>query len=128
MLSIQAVGLIRVWLEQQDNAMMVDIGPTGLGSLKRLGLDPQQIDSFVFIHLHGDHIAGFPFWLLDGLFRNPRERSVKVIGPLGIERQLKQLTEILYGDILNRDGAFEIDFEELLPNQSSTVTGRSMDS
>ncbi|MEE2901974.1 MAG: MBL fold metallo-hydrolase [Myxococcota bacterium] len=112
------------WLEQQDAAtIMVDLGPTGPGSLKRLGLDPQQIDSFVFTHLHGDHIAGFPFWLLDGLFQNPRERSVKVIGPLGIERRLKQLTEILYGDILDRDGAFEIDFEELLPNQSVSYGG-----
>ena len=97
---------------------MVDIGPTGLSSLKRLGLDPQRIDCFVFTHLHGDHIAGFPFWVLDGLFQNPREHSVKVIGPHGIETRLKQLTKILYGEILDRDDAFAIHFEEILPGQS----------
>ena len=104
------------WLEDRSaTTMMVDFGPTALGSLKRLGLDPQQIDTFVFTHLHGDHIAGFPFWVLDGLFQNPRKRSVKVVGPLGIERKMKQLIKMLYGDILERDEGFEIQFEELLP-------------
>ena len=53
-------------------SLLLDCGPTTLGGLKSLGIDPREIDAIAISHFHGDHAAGVPFLLIDYQFENRR--------------------------------------------------------
>src|SRR5215510_9034637 len=61
--------------------LMVDFGPTALAGLRQNRLPPESIDGIAFTHLHGDHIGGFPFMLIDALYNAPRRRALPILGP-----------------------------------------------
>jgi len=49
------------WVETPGGVVLFDTGgdgPTLLGNLVRLGLDPQAVDVVVLSHIHGDHTGG----------------------------------------------------------------------
>ena len=71
------------WLvDDARGAFAVDFGATALAALKRLGRDPDQIDAVHFTHLHGDHIGGWPFLLVDAVYRSQRRKPLLVTGQL----------------------------------------------
>jgi ribonuclease BN (tRNA processing enzyme) len=72
-------------------SMLLDCGPATLNELKKLGIDPREIDGVVVSHFHGDHVAGLPFLLLDDLYENPRREPLIVLGPPGIEQRVWQM-------------------------------------
>lgn len=97
---------------------MIDFGATALLGLRRVGRKPSEIETFVFTHLHGDHIAGFPFLVIDGLFKAPRDTPLRVVGPVGTEDRLMGLLDLTYGRALVDKGhPMEFRFEEVPPGQ-----------
>ncbi len=93
---------------------LVDIGPTGLAAIQRFGVDTRQLDAVFFTHLHGDHIAGWPFLMLHFLYIDQRTRPLHVCGPTGIRAHLESLVGLCYGEIFSQsDAAFPIRFHEL---------------
>ncbi|HXN56769.1 MAG TPA: MBL fold metallo-hydrolase [Myxococcales bacterium] len=103
---------------------LVDAGATVLSSLWRAGIDPERIDAVHLTHLHGDHIAGWPFLLIDGYFRSKRTRPLLATGPPGTGEGLKKLFEACYADAAERSPPFAIEVQELAPGESATVCGR----
>src|SRR5947208_3412825 len=72
------------WLVEDGAPLCaVDLGPTGLLALRRVGRDPQELHAVHFTHLHGDHIAGWPFLLVDAVYRAHRTAPLAVSGPPG---------------------------------------------
>ncbi|MFI5315638.1 MAG: MBL fold metallo-hydrolase [Myxococcota bacterium] len=78
--------------------LLLDCGPTTLGGLKEMGIDPLEIDAIALSHFHGDHIAGVPFLLLDYVYANQRDRPLEILGPPGVEEQLAALTRAYHYD------------------------------
>jgi ribonuclease BN (tRNA processing enzyme) len=66
----------------QEEAVLLDCGASALTSLKRFGLEPNDVTVVAVSHLHGDHFGGLPYLLLDGQFRH-RDRPLHLIGPPG---------------------------------------------
>jgi ribonuclease BN (tRNA processing enzyme) len=81
-----------ILVREAGKTLLLDCGPTTLGGLKQMGIDPREIDAIALSHFHGDHIAGVPFLLLDYVYANTRERPLEILGPPGVETRLAALT------------------------------------
>lgn len=75
--------------------VLVDCGATSLTALRQQQFDPNEIETIVITHLHGDHFGGLPFLILDGQFRR-RTRDLTVVGPPATGDRLTAAMETLY--------------------------------
>ncbi|HJM86933.1 MAG TPA: MBL fold metallo-hydrolase, partial [Candidatus Thalassarchaeaceae archaeon] len=56
-----------------DEKILVDAPPTIIPQLKRANLSPADINTLFITHWHGDHIFGFPFFILERKYISDRE-------------------------------------------------------
>jgi ribonuclease BN (tRNA processing enzyme) len=75
--------------------LLLDCGATSLTAMAQQQLAPNEIDTVLVSHLHGDHFGGLPFLVLDGQFRR-RTHDLTVIGPPGTRARLDQAMETLF--------------------------------
>jgi len=116
------------WLvEDGAPACTVDLGPTAILALRRLGREPQEIGAVHFTHLHGDHIAGWPFLLVDAVYRAHREKPLFVTGPPGTRDRLRALWAACYADAAAKELPFVLEVKELSPGDSAEVCGRRVE-
>ncbi len=109
-------------LSDSERSWLIDSGPTIGAGIEAAGVDTTRIDRVVFTHLHGDHIAGWPFLLLRFLFLDRRTRPVEVIGPRGVRARLEGLAELCYGSVLSApELPFDIDYRELAVERASGI-------
>jgi len=101
-----------IWLEPAGSApLLVDVGPTAVQAMLRYGETPERVERVLFTHLHGDHIAGWPFLLLRLVLGPTRERPLDVHGPSGLRDRLDRLSRACFDDAL-RPESFELRFHE----------------
>ena len=81
--------------DNEPPRVLVDCGATSLVALRKQQIDPNDIDTVIVSHLHGDHFGGLPFLILDGQFRH-RSRDLTVVGPAGTGARLAEAMEVLY--------------------------------
>lgn len=84
------------WLQTGASTVALDFGATSLVGLRRMGLDPNDLDGVVLSHLHGDHFGGLPFLLLDAHFDSRREKPLAIIGPVGTAERLTGALEVFF--------------------------------
>jgi ribonuclease BN (tRNA processing enzyme) len=116
------------WLVEDGGPLCaVDLGPTAILALRRLGRDPQQLQAVHFTHLHGDHIAGWPFLLVDAVYRARREDALFVTGPPGTRDRLQSLWAACYADAAAKELPFPLEVKELSPGDAAEVCGRRVE-
>jgi len=104
---------------------LIDCGTTTLIGMRRLGFQPNDIDTVFVSHLHGDHFGGLPWLLVDAIYVSKRTRPLVVTGPKGIEARFLTAAEALYPDITTakRDFALSfVEYEEQKPLQIGGVS------
>ncbi len=79
-----------------DRPFLIDCGASAPVALQRRGVDPSGICLVIVSHLHGDHVGGLPFVLLDAAYNRPRSESLVIAGPPGIEGRVLETLEALY--------------------------------
>jgi len=110
-------------VEARDRLFLLDCGPTTLSAMKRAGFNPRQLDAIFLSHLHGDHCAGVPFFFLDYLYENPRDRPLQVAGPPGTEERVRGLFQFMFGDAAEpRKLPFAV-FHSLQPEEGQVIEG-----
>jgi ribonuclease BN (tRNA processing enzyme) len=105
--------------------VLLDCGATSLPALRRCGLDPAEVAGVVVSHLHGDHVGGIPFLILNAQFAG-RTGPLTVIGPRGTARRLTGLMEALFPGSAGASRRFAVDVTELEPGASAAAAGVSV--
>jgi len=113
-------------LEDEHGLCAVDFGATALMALKRLGRDPAELRAVHFTHLHGDHIAGWPFLLVDAVYRQERREPLLASGPPGTAERLHALWAACYARAAERLLPFPLEVRELRPGESALLAGREV--
>jgi ribonuclease BN (tRNA processing enzyme) len=79
-----------------EGRVLVDCGASTLAALRRQGIDPEGVDAIALTHLHGDHFAGIPFFLMDAHFASRRTRPLVIAGPVGVKASIARISEVLF--------------------------------
>jgi ribonuclease BN (tRNA processing enzyme) len=110
------------WLvDDARGSYAVDFGPTALLALRKLGRNPEELDAVHFTHLHGDHIAGWPFLLLQH-----RLKPLIASGPPGTRDRLQTLWAACYADTAEKKLPFELQVLEIEPGETHQLCGRTV--
>jgi ribonuclease BN (tRNA processing enzyme) len=99
-------------LEGGPEAVLIDCGATTLIALKRQRIDPGAIGCVLLSHLHGDHIGGLPWLIIDGQFHG-RSRPLVIAGPPETRKRLTTAFEALYPGASDAERPFEMRVVEL---------------
>jgi ribonuclease BN (tRNA processing enzyme) len=115
------------WLiEDEQGLCAVDFGATALMALQRLGRDPQELRAVHFTHLHGDHIGGWPFLLVDAVYRAKRAAPLLASGPPGSAQRLHALWAACYARAAEKPLPFPLEVRELRPGETALLAGREV--
>ena len=109
-----------ILLESGSFRCLVDCGASSLIALKRAAVDPNDIDTILITHLHGDHFGGIPFLVLDGQFSR-RSRRLRVVGLPGLTDRVTQAMEVFFPGSSRAPRKFATEFVELAEGTPSAV-------
>lgn len=110
-------------LDSGDSNILVDCGPAILPALKRAGLNGNRYSHIVISHLHGDHFAGLPFFLIDAMFSSKRLEPLTLVGPPGLEFRLRLAFEVMYPRLIHMERKYELHFIEIVKETPLNVAG-----
>ena len=110
-------------IEADQHLFLLDCGPTTLPAMKRAGIDPRQLEAIFLSHLHGDHFGGVPFFFLEYLYQNPREKPLHIAGPPNAEEKIRELFRLMYGGSGGSKDLPPTEFHVLYPEQPAMIAG-----
>ena len=101
----------------RGTTLLIDPGPAIQTAIKRFGIEIAAIDVVLLTHLHGDHIAGVPFLLLDYQFDSRRTRPLIIAGPKPLATRLERLTTTCYDELSRRQLRFRLHYQLMRAGQ-----------
>jgi ribonuclease BN (tRNA processing enzyme) len=110
-------------VRSETSTFLIDCGASTLIGMRRLGLEPNDIDTVFVTHLHGDHFGGLPWLLVDAIYVSKRTRPLIVTGPKGIEARFLVAAEALYPNITTAERSFDLRFEDYAERKPLAVAG-----
>lgn len=109
-------------VESGEARFLIDFGATSMAAMKRAGVNADDIPLIFITHLHGDHVGGLPFLLLEAALVHKRAAPLTLAGPPGLRAHLPRLTDTLFpGTPLELP--FELNVIELAPDIRTHVSG-----
>jgi ribonuclease BN (tRNA processing enzyme) len=100
---------------------LIDCGASSLTAMARCGVDRPAIDAILISHLHGDHFAGVPLFLLDAAVVSKRTKPLVVAGPPGLEVRIRATLELLFPGALQAAPTFHLEFIELHERETADI-------
>ncbi len=110
-------------IEAPGASFLLDCGPSILQAAKRVHWDLARLDAVLLTHLHGDHFGGVPFLFMEYRYETPRTRPLIIYGPVGTEKRIKALFQVLYERTAADPHPFPVEYHELSPGDVAKVGG-----
>ena len=104
-----------------ERCVLVDFGVTGMIALRQYGIDPNEVETVLLTHLHGDHFGGIPFFLLDAKYESRRSRQLRLAGPPTTAERLQTLRETLYPGSSAGSLGFDLDLVDLVAGSRTEI-------
>ena len=104
-----------------DGRVLLDGGAPLLPHLRRVGVDPGNIEVVFITHFHGDHTLGLPPFVLHRVFVD--RRPLTFVGPPGLEEYLERLWEVSWGPDWKRVMRPQFKVRYVTAHPSGTVAG-----
>jgi len=97
---------ISIFLEYEDEGILVDCGEGTQRQFKKAKIRPTKITRLLITHWDGDHTLGIP-GLIQTLAGDEYSKTLKIYGPKGTKERLKELLKIFFTDKLKME-VFEV--------------------
>ncbi|TKX78461.1 MBL fold metallo-hydrolase [Halorubrum sp. SD626R] len=110
-----------IHVDTGSTRLLVDCGASALSEMNRYDLDRNEVGTILLTHLHGDHFAGIPFFVLDAQFASDRTEPLTIVGPPGTESRVTEAMEVFFPGLSEVDQAFDIEFVEIEPGATTSV-------
>src|SRR6184192_1969787 len=95
---------------QQHGNLLIDCGASSMVAIRKWGVDPNAISTVLVSHLHGDHFAGLPFFLLDAQLISRRTTPLTLAGPPGF---CETVMEAMFTGSTKVERKHQLDIREL---------------
>ena len=81
-----------------DRRHIIDAPPTALAGLRLNGVDVSTIETVFITHVHGDHVFGFPFLLLERKYISDRDgtKPLTVVGTPFVKERLTHICKLAF--------------------------------
>lgn len=93
--------------------VLIDCGASSMVAIRKWGVDPNAVSTVLVSHLHGDHFAGLPFFLLDAQLVSRRTAPLLLAGPPGFEERLMVVMEAMFAGSTKSPRKFDLQIREL---------------
>jgi len=103
-----------------DN-ILIDCGASAMISIRRFGIDPNNISAILLSHLHADHFGGLPSIILDAQLVSRRTRPLIIAGPRGLPTRLEALMEAHFPGSSKVQRKFPVHIVELAPGSPTRL-------
>lgn len=107
----------------ESTRFLVDCGATAVVAMHRFGVDRAGIELILLSHLHGDHMGGIPFFVLDAHFNARRARPLLIAGPPGTRVRLRDVMEALFPGSSAIPLRFALDIHEYALETPNRIAG-----
>jgi len=103
--------------------LMVDCGASSMVAIRKWEVEPNAISTVLVSHLHGDHFAGLPFFLLDAQLVSRRTAPLLLAGPPGFRDRLMTVMEAMFAGSTQVQRKFELEIRELELHERVEMNG-----
>jgi ribonuclease BN (tRNA processing enzyme) len=91
--------------------------------MRRFGVVPNKVATVFLSHLHGDHVGGMPFLILDAQHTCRRITPLTIAGPPGVKERLRALMESMFPESSAVNPQFALNINEIPPEAVTPTNG-----
>lgn len=110
-------------VRDRAGAFLIDCGASAMISIRKFGVDPNQIRAVLITHLHGDHFGGLPYLLLDAQLMSRRTEPLTIAGPPGLRARLTAAMDNAFPGSSEAKRCFPVEVRELEPRLTHDICG-----
>ncbi len=110
-----------IYVKSDAAKFLIDCGASSLISMKQYGVSLLDVETILITHLHGDHFAGIPFFILDSQLISRRTDPLIIAGPPGLEERIRNAMEVMFPGSSKVKQKFEIIYRELPEGTPVTI-------